>query len=214
MAQPFEKPTCRALAGFRLKYAKGSARAAGREWRGQIDTAADIGDVAAANARGGAGGRIQYCWRIARSAAQAGISRGHRQRILCAIDGAAKSSLFRTIEPAFAARLGKTHRETGAQFRLTNRWIARYARFPPARCRRLSLARALLHAPPVMLLDEPTRSLDAIGAMEFRRFLKIEVLQRGQTSLLFASHTLAEIELLADRVAIIDSGRAAGLRYS
>ena len=72
---------------------------------------------------------------------------------------------------------------------------------------RLSLARALLHQPPVLLLDEPTRSLDAIGALEFRRFLKSEILRGGDTSLLFASHTLAEIETLADRVAIIDSGK-------
>jgi ABC-type multidrug transport system ATPase subunit len=57
------------------------------------------------------------------------------------------------------------------------------------------------------LLDEPTRSLDAIAAAEFRRFLKSEVLRDGRTSLLFASHTLAEVELLADRVAVIDGGR-------
>jgi ABC-type multidrug transport system ATPase subunit len=72
---------------------------------------------------------------------------------------------------------------------------------------RLSLARALLHEPRVLLLDEPTRSLDAIAASEFRRFLKSEVLRSGDTSLLFASHTLPEVELLADRIAIIDSGR-------
>jgi len=72
---------------------------------------------------------------------------------------------------------------------------------------RLSLARALLHQPRVLLLDEPTRSLDAIAAAEFRRFLKAEILQHGHTSLLFASHTLSEVELLADRVAVIDHGR-------
>jgi len=72
---------------------------------------------------------------------------------------------------------------------------------------RLSLARAILHKPSVLLLDEPTRSLDAIAAAEFRRFLKSEVLRGGRTSLLFASHTLAEVELLADRVAVIDAGR-------
>ncbi len=72
---------------------------------------------------------------------------------------------------------------------------------------RLSLARALLHEPRVLLLDEPTRSLDAIAASEFRRFLKSEVLRRGDTSLLFASHTLPEVEQLADRIAIIDAGR-------
>ena len=72
---------------------------------------------------------------------------------------------------------------------------------------RLSLARALLHQPRVLLLDEPTRSLDAIAASEFRRFLKSEILRGGDTSLLFASHTLPEVEQLADRVAVIDAGR-------
>ena len=72
---------------------------------------------------------------------------------------------------------------------------------------RLSLIRALLHQPRVLLLDEPTRSLDAIAAADFRHFLKTEVLGRTDTSLLFASHTMQEIELLADRVAILDEGK-------
>jgi ABC-2 type transport system ATP-binding protein len=72
---------------------------------------------------------------------------------------------------------------------------------------RLSLVRALLHQPKVLLLDEPTRSLDALAAADFRQFLKAEVLQRQGTALLFASHTLPEIELLADRVAILKEGR-------
>jgi ABC-type multidrug transport system ATPase subunit len=71
---------------------------------------------------------------------------------------------------------------------------------------RLSLLRALLHEPKVLLLDEPTRSLDALAAADFRKFLKGEVLQRQGTSLLFASHTLSEIEFLADRVAILKEG--------
>jgi ABC-type multidrug transport system ATPase subunit len=72
---------------------------------------------------------------------------------------------------------------------------------------RISLLRALLHQPKVLLLDEPTRSLDAIAAADFRHFLKTEVLARKDTSLLFASHTMQEIELLADRVAILDDGK-------
>lgn len=76
---------------------------------------------------------------------------------------------------------------------------------------RLSLLRALLHQPKVLLLDEPTRSLDALAAADFRRFLKAEVLQRQGTSLLFASHTLPEIEILADRVAILKDGNLVAL---
>src|SRR5208282_5326799 len=71
---------------------------------------------------------------------------------------------------------------------------------------RLSLLRALLHQPRVLLLDEPTRSLDALAAADFRRFLKSEVLARQGTTLLFASHTLPEIEFLADRVAVLKEG--------
>ena len=79
---------------------------------------------------------------------------------------------------------------------------------------RLSLARALLHSPRVLLLDEPTRSLDAIAAASFRRFLKSELLRRGTTSLLFASHSLPEIELLADRIAILSQGRLLSIETS
>jgi ABC-2 type transport system ATP-binding protein len=72
---------------------------------------------------------------------------------------------------------------------------------------RLGLARALLHRPSVVLLDEPTRSLDPLAAAEFRRFLQKEIVQGQGTTLLFASHTLSEVEQLAGRVAILNAGK-------
>lgn len=72
---------------------------------------------------------------------------------------------------------------------------------------RLGLARALLHRPAVLILDEPTRSLDPLAAAEFRRFLRDEVVGRRGTTLLFASHTLIEIEQLAGRAVLLDQGR-------
>ena len=72
---------------------------------------------------------------------------------------------------------------------------------------RLGLARALLHRPAVLLLDEPTRSLDPLAAAEFRRFLRDEISSRQGTTLLFASHTLAEVEQLAGRVALLHNGQ-------
>jgi ABC-type multidrug transport system ATPase subunit len=76
---------------------------------------------------------------------------------------------------------------------------------------RLSLARALLHLPHVLLLDEPTRSLDALAAAEFRNLLKLQVLKRGTTSLLFASHSLPELKVLANRIAVLEQGRLLAL---
>jgi ABC-type multidrug transport system ATPase subunit len=72
---------------------------------------------------------------------------------------------------------------------------------------RLGLARAMLHQPSVLLLDEPTRSLDPLAAAEFRRFLLKQIVGKHGTAVLFASHTLSEVEQLAGRVAILDGGR-------
>jgi ABC-type multidrug transport system ATPase subunit len=72
---------------------------------------------------------------------------------------------------------------------------------------RLGLARAMLHRPSVLILDEPTRSLDPLAAAEFRRFLLREIVGVHGTTLIFASHTLAEVEQLATRIAVLDSGR-------
>jgi ABC-2 type transport system ATP-binding protein len=71
----------------------------------------------------------------------------------------------------------------------------------------LGLARALLHGPRVLLLDEPTRSLDPLAAADFRRLLKDDIVRRRGTTLVFASHTLAEVDEIADRVILLDHGR-------
>ena len=97
------------------------------------------------------------------------------------------------------------------QFELTASLDSQVRTLSSGTIQRLSLLRAILHEPKVLLLDEPTRSLDALAAAEFRRFLKQEILQRHGTSLLFASHTLPEIELLADRVAILKEGTIVAL---
>jgi ABC-2 type transport system ATP-binding protein len=72
---------------------------------------------------------------------------------------------------------------------------------------RLGLARAMLHRPSVLILDEPTRSLDPLAAAEFRRFLLQDIVRAHGTTLIFASHTLAEVEQIAGKIAVLDHGR-------
>jgi ABC-type multidrug transport system ATPase subunit len=72
---------------------------------------------------------------------------------------------------------------------------------------RVGLARALLHQPAVLLLDEPTRSLDSLAAADFRRLLKDVLVRQNGTTLLFASHTLSEVSEIADRILVLDVGR-------
>jgi ABC-2 type transport system ATP-binding protein len=65
----------------------------------------------------------------------------------------------------------------------------------------------MLHRPSVLLLDEPTRSLDPLAAAEFRRFLVERIVGEHGATVLFASHTLAEVDQLANQVAVLDRGR-------
>ena len=71
---------------------------------------------------------------------------------------------------------------------------------------RVGLAKALLNAPELLLLDEPTASLDPDTADWVRQKLK-EYAQTRRATILFASHNMAEVERLADRVILLDSGR-------
>ena len=72
---------------------------------------------------------------------------------------------------------------------------------------RLLIARALLHRPRVLLLDEPTRSLDPISAREFRAFLRSEIIERQGCTVLLATHDPEEALEFCDRIAILDRGR-------
>jgi ABC-2 type transport system ATP-binding protein len=71
---------------------------------------------------------------------------------------------------------------------------------------RLALARALLHEPELLILDEPANGLDPAGVIEVRELL-CDVSQRRGTTVFVSSHILAEIDRLATRIGIIHRGR-------
>jgi len=74
---------------------------------------------------------------------------------------------------------------------------------------RVLIARAILHHPRVLFLDEPTRGLDPAIAREIRSLVK-ELAQAGMTIFL-TTHYMEEADQLCDRVAILDQGRIAAL---
>lgn len=71
---------------------------------------------------------------------------------------------------------------------------------------RLGLARAMLGAPPVLVLDEPTNGLDPDGIADMRRFLK-SLPERTGATVLLSSHLLGEIEQTATHVGVVNDGR-------
>jgi ABC-2 type transport system ATP-binding protein len=70
---------------------------------------------------------------------------------------------------------------------------------------RVGLAQALLCRPELVLLDEPTSALDPVGRREVRDVIR--ALRQQGTTVFLNSHLLSEVELICDRVAIVDRGR-------
>jgi ABC-2 type transport system ATP-binding protein len=70
---------------------------------------------------------------------------------------------------------------------------------------KLGVVQAFMHQPDLLVLDEPTSGLDPLVQLEFQALVR-EAVDAGATAFL-SSHVLSEVDLLADRVAIVDSGR-------
>jgi sodium transport system ATP-binding protein len=69
---------------------------------------------------------------------------------------------------------------------------------------RVSLARVVLHDPPVLIFDEPTSGLDVMGAREVLRIVQ-ELRSKGRT-IIFSTHIMTEAERICDEIAIIERG--------
>lgn len=71
---------------------------------------------------------------------------------------------------------------------------------------RTSIARGLINNPDLLVMDEPTRSLDPVAAQEIRRLVKERVANEGRT-VLIATNIMAEAQFLCDRLAFLNHGR-------
>ncbi len=78
------------------------------------------------------------------------------------------------------------------------------SKYSKGMAQRLGFAQSMIHDPDLLILDEPTASLDPVGRKEFRDIL-IELKRRGKT-VFISSHILSEVETVCDRVAILQGG--------
>jgi ABC-2 type transport system ATP-binding protein len=95
--------------------------------------------------------------------------------------------------------------ELMSSFGLKNDIDRRLGEFSKGMRQKLALARALLHSPPVLLLDEPTSAMDPESARLVRDSIK--VLRSTERAIVICTHNLVEAEELADRIAIIRRGQ-------
>jgi ABC-2 type transport system ATP-binding protein len=87
---------------------------------------------------------------------------------------------------------------------LGDRMKTQYYQLSAGQKRRLALALAIAHNPPVLILDEPTAGLDVPSRVELHKIIR--ELKEAGTSVLLATHDMAEAEEMTDRVAILLRG--------
>jgi ABC-2 type transport system ATP-binding protein len=208
LAQPFAPQTVCAIAGISFEIAAGEAVALiGPNGSGK-STLLRILATLLIPTRGCA--RIAGCDVVREPAAvrrQFGFHTGSDASFYARMSARENLQFFGALNNLSAAENRRRINDLADLLRLGD-WLDRQVRtLSTGLVHRLGLARALLHRPAVLLLDEPTRSLDPVAATEFRRFLKTEVVGRDGTTLLFASHSTNEVEELAGRLLLLGSGR-------
>jgi len=100
------------------------------------------------------------------------------------------------------AEAKKRIKEILEKLALTELAARRFSELSTGNKQRLAIARAILPNPPILLLDEPTRSLDPLAAASLREL----ILSFKDISILLTSHNLSEVEELCSRVAVILNG--------
>ena len=100
-------------------------------------------------------------------------------------------------------------RELLDQFELTDKRRNSYLELSGGMKRRLSLARALMHRPRLLILDEPTAGMDVELRLELWDFLK--AINAGGMTIFMTSHYLEEVEMLCNRIGIVNHGKLVAL---
>src|SRR5580704_875286 len=121
--------------------------------------------------------------------------------------------LYLTVEEAtryYASLYGKRVSDKAIHDALDRLGLAQFKTLPLSKCskgmkQKVGIAQCLIHDTQLLFLDEPTRGHDPLIVREFRETLR-EIHRRGAT-IVMNSHVLSEIEMLANRVAIIDRGK-------
>jgi len=91
-------------------------------------------------------------------------------------------------------------------FDLGDLWDEQFTNLSAGQKTKVNLAKAFINNPKVLLLDEPTASLDPATADFVRKLVLKEKRERG-VSVLFTSHNMAEVEEVCDKVVVIDAGK-------
>ncbi len=114
-------------------------------------------------------------------------------------------TLFARVNKYPAARTRDRVEEMIERFGLGEYAGARIEKLSTGMKQKVSIARTVVHDPPVLIFDEPTVGLDVLNALDLQK--AIQELRDDGKAILFSTHIMSEAERLCDRIAIIDKGR-------
>jgi len=114
-------------------------------------------------------------------------------------------TLFARVNKYPAERTRSRVEEMIERFGLGDYAGARIEKLSTGMKQKVSIARTVVHDPPVLIFDEPTVGLDVLNALDLQTGIQ-ELRDEGKT-ILFSTHIMSEAERLCDRIAIIDKGR-------
>lgn len=94
---------------------------------------------------------------------------------------------------------------------LTSRINDKVKRYSLGMRQRLGIAQALLHDPKILILDEPLNGLDPAGIREMRDYMR-SLAKEKQMAIIVSSHQLSEMEMMCDRIGIINKGKLVNIQ--
>jgi ABC-2 type transport system ATP-binding protein len=139
--------------------------------------------------------------------ARIGLVHSDERSFYWRLSGRENLQFFATLYDVPADRRSRRIEELLERVDMTDAAGRRFADYSSGMKQRMAIARALLHDPPILLMDEPTRSLDPASAMSLRSFIQEELSGRDSKTIILATHNLREAEVLCHRIAILIRGK-------
>jgi ABC-2 type transport system ATP-binding protein len=123
------------------------------------------------------------------------------------LTGRQNLDFFAAIEDLNGSQRRRVVNELASLLGIADRLDEPFSFYSTGLRQRFALARALLRRPRVLLLDEPTRSIDPAEAKSIWSFVRDDLVQKQQMSAIVVTHQTAEAAALCDRISILEGGR-------
>ncbi len=139
--------------------------------------------------------------------AQVGLSTGDERSFYWRLSGRQNLAFFGALSDLPKSQLNQRVTEVLRQLGLESVADRAFQTYSSGMRQRLGIARALLHRPHILFLDEPTRSLDPNSTLQLHQLIQEELLARAGMTIFLTTHRLDEAEKLCDRVGIMHKGQ-------